>query len=130
MSNRPFPTGAYAVGTTTYTVYTDREEARAPGTKRCVPARVYYPVRKESVQGMDRALYMSRNVAVGLRKALHAPIRYDKRNAAGDNVSECYPDAPWTADLPSPLVMFNHGLSSYRESNSVRYSSPTPTVTT
>lgn len=118
MNRRPSPTGPYAVGTTTYTVYTDREEARAPGTKRSVPVRVYYPVRKESVQGMDRARYMSRNVAAGLRKAIHAPINYDKREAAGDNVSECYPGAPWIADILSPLVVFNHGLSSYRESNS------------
>ena len=118
MSNRPFPTGIYAVGTTTYTVYTDRDEARAPGTKRNVPVRVYYPAHKGSVQGMDRARYMSRNVAAGLRKAIHAPINYDKREAAGDNISECYPDAPWIADAKFPLVVFNHGLFSYRESNS------------
>ena len=67
---RPLPTGAYAVGTTTFTVYTDRDELRAPGTKRSVPVRVYYPVQKESVAGMDRARYMSRNVAEGLRKAI------------------------------------------------------------
>lgn len=118
MSKRPFPTGIYAVGTTTYTVYTDRDEARAPGTKRNVPVRVYYPAQKESVQGMDRARYMSRNVAAGLRKAIHAPINYDKREAAGDNISECYPDAPWIADAKFPPVVFNHGLFSYRESNS------------
>lgn len=118
MSKRPIPTGPYAVGTTTYTVYTDREEARAPGAKRSVPVRVYYPVCKASVQGMARARYMSRNVAAGLRKAIHAPIDYDKREAAGDNVSECYPDAPWIAAARFPLVVFNHGLSSYRESNS------------
>ena len=118
MSKRPFPTGIYAVGTTTYTVYTGRDEARAPGTKRNVPVRVYYPVYKESVQGMDRARYMSRNVAAGLRKAIHAPINYDKAEAAGDNVSECYPGAPWIADAKFPLVVFNHGLFSYRESNS------------
>ena len=118
MSNRPIPSGSYAVGTTTYTVYTDREEARAPGTKRSVPVRIYYPVPKASVQGMARARYMSRNVAAGLRKAIHAPIDYDRREAAGNNVSECYSDAPWAEDARSPLVVFNHGLSSYRESNS------------
>ena len=67
---------------------------------------------------MDRARYMSRNVAAGLRKAIHAPISYDRREAAGDNVSECYPDAPWIAGARFPLVVFNHGLFSYRESNS------------
>ena len=118
MNQRPLPTGPYAVGTTTYTVYTDREELRAPGTKRSVPVRVYYPVQPEAVAGMDRAPYMSRNVAEGLKKALHVPIRYDKRAAAGDNVSECYPDAPRIEGRRFPLVVYNHGLSSYRESNS------------
>ena len=118
MNKRPSPTGPYAVGTATYTVYTDREELRAPGTKRNVPVRVYYPADKTSVAGMDRARYMSRNVAEGLKKALHAPISYDKREAAGDNVSECYPDAPRIDGARFPVVVYNHGLSSYRESNS------------
>ena len=118
MNRRPEPTGPYAVGTTTFTVYTDREELRAPGTKRRVPVRVYYPASKEAVAGMDKARYMSRNVAEGLKKALHAPIRYDNREAAGDNVSECCPDAPKIEGSRFPLVVYSHGLSSYRESNS------------
>ena len=118
MNKKPAPTGPYTVGTTTFTVYTDREELRAPGTKRSVPVRVYYPVQPKAVAGMDRAPYMSRNVAEGLKKALHVPIRYDKRAAAGDNVSECYPDAPRIEGRRFPLVVYNHGLSSYRESNS------------
>ena len=118
MNQRPLPTGPYAVGTTTYTVYTDREELRAPGTKRSVPVRVYYPASKEAVAGLNKARYMSRNVAEGLKKAIHVPIPYDKREAAGDNLSECYPDAPWMEGGRFPLVVFNHGLSSYRESNS------------
>lgn len=118
MNHRPIPTGEYAVGTFTYTVYNDRDEIRAPGTKRSVPVRVYYPVSKEAVKGMEKARYMSRNVALGLRKAIHAPINYDKREAAGDNVSECYPDAPRFAGEKYPLVVFHHGLFSYRESNS------------
>lgn len=67
---------------------------------------------------MNRARYMSRNVALGLRKAIHVPINYDKREAAGDNVSECFPDAPRIEGKKFPPVVFNHGLSSYRESNS------------
>lgn len=118
MNQRPLPAGPYAVGTTTYTVYTDRKELRAPGTRRSVPVRVYYPADKASVTGLDKARYMSRNVAEGLKKAIHAPIRYDKQEAAGNNVSECYPDAPRIEGSRFPLVVFNHGLSSYRESNS------------
>ncbi len=118
MNKRPLPTGPYAVGTETFTVYTDREELRSPGTKRSVPVRVYYPADKASVAGLSKARYMSRNVAEGLKKALHAPIRYDRQEAAGNNVSECYPHAPRIADGRFPLVVYNHGLSSYRESNS------------
>ena len=66
MNRRPSPTGPYAVGTATYTVYTDREELRAPGTKRSVPVRIYYPASKASVVGLNKARYMSRNVAEGL----------------------------------------------------------------
>lgn len=118
MTRRPTPTGEYAVGTFTYTVYNDREEERAPGTKRSIPARVYYPVDKESVKGMNMTRYMTRNVAEGLKKSVHAPINYDKAEAAGDNVSECYTDAPKIEGARFPLVIFNHGLFSYRESNS------------
>ena len=49
MLNKPLPTGEYSVGTFTYTICTDREEVLAPGTKRNVPVRVYYPVAKTSV---------------------------------------------------------------------------------
>lgn len=118
MNRRPSPTGPYAVGTATYTVYTDREELRAPGTKRSVPVRIYYPASKASVVGLNNARYMSRNVAEGLKKAIHAPIRYDQREVAGDNVSECYVNAPRIEGRRFPVVVYNHGLSSYRESNS------------
>ena len=73
MNQRPLPTGPYAVGTTTYTVYTDREELRAPGTRRSVPVRVYYPTSKEAVAGLNKARYMSRNVAEGLKSCPTAP---------------------------------------------------------
>ncbi len=118
MTQRPLPAGPFAVGTATYTVYTDREALRAPGTKRNVPVRVYYPADKASVVSLDKARYMSRNVAEGLKKALHAPIRYDQQEAAGNNVSECYPNATRIEGRRFPLVVYNHGLSSYRESNS------------
>ena len=45
----PKPTGQYAVGTFTYTVYNDREEVLPAGGMRSVAARVYYPVVKETV---------------------------------------------------------------------------------
>ena len=118
MSERPLPTGEYAVGTFTYTVYNDRDEVLVPGTKRSIPSRVYYPVQKESVEGMNKVRYMSRNIAEGLKKSMHAPIDYDKLEASGDNVSECYENAPSIQGAKFPLVVFSHGLCSYREANS------------
>lgn len=118
MLNIPSPTGEYAVGTFTYTVHTDREEILAPGTKRLVPVRVYYPVTKDSVEGMSKAKYMSREMADALKKSMHAPINYDKSEAAGENVSNCYENAPKIEGKKFPLIMFNHGLASFREANS------------
>lgn len=118
MTRRPAPTGEYAVGTMTYTVYDDRDEVLAPGTKRSIPARVYYPVDKASIQGMNKLRYMSPEMAKALKKYMHAPINYEKSEAAGENFSECYENAPKVADNRFPLIMFSHGLGSYREANS------------
>ena len=118
MKKRPSPTGEYAVGTCTFTVYNDREEVLQPGTMRNISARLYYPVSKESVEGMEMTRYMSRNIAKGLAKAIHAPINYDKSEAEGDNVSECYTNAPRIEGAKFPLVVFSHGYFAYRESNS------------
>ena len=118
MSNKPMPSGEYAVGTFTHTIYTDREEVLAPGTKRNIPVRVYYPVLKESVEGMDKVKYMSREVAQSLKKLMHAPINIDKAEAQGDNFSECYENAPKIKGAKFPLIIFNHGFGSYREANS------------
>ncbi|MBR5897017.1 MAG: hypothetical protein IKZ39_05315, partial [Lachnospiraceae bacterium] len=90
MTKRPSPTGEYAVGTFTYTVYTDRDEALAPGHKRNIPARVYYPVLKESVNGLPMTKYMTENMAMGLKKSMHVPVNFKKADAEGDNISECY----------------------------------------
>lgn len=118
MNNKPMPTGEYAVGTFTYTVFNDREEVLFTGKMRSVPARVYYPVRKDSIEGLNKARYMSRTIAEGLKKVMHAPINYDKLEASGENVSECYENAPRVEGVKFPLVVFNHGLASYREANS------------
>lgn len=118
MSNKPMPSGEYAVGTFTHTIYTDREEVLAPGTKRNIPVRVYYPVLKESVEGMDKVKYMSREIAQSLKKVMHAPINIDKAEAQGDNFSECYENAPKIKGAKFPLIIFNHGFGSYREANS------------
>lgn len=118
MINRPLPTGEYAVGTFTFTIFNDRDEVLFPGTKRSIPARVYYPINKESVEGLSKARYLSKAIADGLRKVMHAPIDYEKLEASGDNVSECYENAPRIEGMKFPPVLFSHGLSSYVEANS------------
>lgn len=118
MIKRPEPTGEYAVGTFTFTIYDVRDEALAPGIKRSIPARVYYPVTKESVEGMPCAGYMTREMANALKKYMHVPINYDKSVAEGDNVTCCYENAPVIEGMRFPLIIFNHGLASFREANS------------
>ena len=90
----PVPTGEYAVGTFTYTVRDDRPEALNPSVMRSVASRVYYPVPKDRIEGCTKARCMSRNMAAGIQKIFRIPLNYDKMEAAGENVSECYEDAP------------------------------------
>ena len=104
----PKPTGEYAVGTFTYTVYGERN----------ISARIYYPVRKESVVGMEKVRYMSHDMTKAITDTFHVPMNYDKMEAEGTNKSECYIDAPRIDGVRFPLLVFCHGLSSYREANS------------
>ena len=104
----PTPTGEYAVGTFTYTVYGERN----------VSARVYYPVLKGSVAGMEKARYMSREMTRAIKATFLVPMNYDRMEADGSNRSECFVDAPRIEAARFPLVVFCHGLSSYREGSS------------
>ena len=117
-SSAPKPTGEYAVGTFTYTVKDDREEVMKPSTMRSVASRVYYPVLKEQTEGLKKARYMSRNMMTGLRKGFMIPLNYRKLEASGENRSECYVDAPRIGGKRFPLIVFHHGLGSFREGNS------------
>lgn len=118
MNKRPEPTGEYAVGTFTYTIKDDREEVLKPGTKRSISARVYYPVEHASVEGMEKAEYMTRNMMQSLKSAFKIPPNYDKLTAQGENQMEAYRDAPKIQGAKFPLILFNHGYRSFREGNS------------
>ncbi|MBR6406898.1 MAG: hypothetical protein IKS18_12020 [Lachnospiraceae bacterium] len=114
--NLPKPTGEYAVGTFTYTVKDDREEALEPGTMRSVAARVYYPAEKESVQGFPKATALSDEMLKAFKRSFMAAPDFKKNPEA--NLSDCYPDAPKIPGKKFPLILFNPGYSSYREGNS------------
>lgn len=117
--NMPMPTGEYAVGTFSYTVYNDREEKmyNAIGTKRSIPVKVYYPVSKESVEGLPKARYMSKATVDAIRKNFYVPINYEKVESDGTNRSECYENAPFIEGGRFPLILFNYGYSSFLEAN-------------
>ncbi|MCR4685860.1 MAG: GNAT family N-acetyltransferase [Lachnospiraceae bacterium] len=112
----PKPTGEYAVGTFTYTVRDVRKEVMQQGGMRSVAARVYYPVLKESVKDLPKAVALSDNMLKGFRDAFKVAPNFKKNPEA--NRSECYAGAERIAGAKFPLILFNHGYNSYRESNS------------
>ena len=118
----PVPTGEYAVGTFTYTVYNDRKETLycAPGTKRSIPVRVYYPVYRESVKDLPKARYLSKDMVEAIKKNFYVPLNYDKMEQSGENRSECYENAPFIEGSRFPLILFNHGMCGFRETNTFR----------
>ena len=115
----PRPTGEYAVGTLTYTVYNDREETmyNAPGTMRSVPVRVYYPAEKTSVEGLPKARYLTKETFAMLKKNFMIPLNYEKAEQNGSNRAECYENAPFIEEKRFPLILFSHGYGSFREAN-------------
>ena len=118
MKNYPKPTGEYAVGTKTFTIYNTRKEELDPSgkTMRHVPARLYYPTDK--TEGLEHGRSMTRSEAIGIKKAFMVPVNYDKMEESGENISQCFVDAPFIEGKKFPLIVFNHGYFSYVEGNS------------
>ena len=107
-NNKPVPTGKYAVGTMTYSVYGDRN----------IACRVYFPARKEDTEGLQKVVYMSYETCKGMNMIMPNPVSYKKICKDGGNFSECYEKAKPVPGEKFPLIIFNHGAGSFRESNS------------
>ncbi len=112
-ATRPLPTGEYKVGTRTFTVNTGKKEILDGHTDeiRRLSCRIWYPADAEDVKNRKKAEYMNREQAKAMKQ------NYEKRTANGENVSECYPDAA-PAEGKFPLVIYNHGYTSFKEQNS------------
>lgn len=114
--NTPKPTGEYKVGTSTFVITSNREEKLGPKAgkeKRIVAARVYYPVREEQIEGMEKSVVVSEGVIENLVKAFHVPDKGFRENKEG----EFYKDVKPSSEQKFPLVVFSHGYQSYIESN-------------
>lgn len=118
----PKPSGKYKVGTKVETLIDEsRVEMLGPDKgkeKRKITYRIYYPVSPDSVDGLKKGELISREVAEGLKRQFHIGINYDKKVELGLNNSECYIDAPHIINEKFPLLIFSHGLLSYKEGNS------------
>lgn len=79
-------------------------------------ARVYYPVLRESVKGLTKAVALSDNMLKGFKDTFK--VVPDFRKNPESNLTECYLNANRIPGKKFPLIMFNHAYSSYREGNS------------
>jgi len=106
--------GDYAVGTTCFSIVDEgRQETlgNATGDRR-IAVRLYYPVDKESVEGLERAVIFSEQKKTSVTKAFHL-----RRFSDEANVAEYYENAPFAAEEEFPLVMFSSAYQSYIEAN-------------
>ena len=116
MITKPYPTGEFAVGTKTFTIYNTRKEVldTKGESMRHVCARIYYPTLKENTNGLKKAISMSRNEAKGITKAFKIPLNYDKMEKNGENLSEAYVDAPFIEGMKGTVAqLYNHPCICY-----------------
>lgn len=78
--------------------------------------RVYYPVLRESVKGLTKAVALSDNMLKGIKDTFK--VVPDFRKNPESNLTECYLNANRIPGKKFPLIMFNHAYNSYREGNS------------
>lgn len=110
---RPMPTGRYIVGTRLFTVNTEKKEILSGHTDeiRRLSCRIWYPADPEDVKSRKKAEYLNRYLAEAVK------ADYEKSTADGKNSMECYADAEYDGGR-FPLLIYNHGYTSYKETNS------------
>ena len=106
--------GEYAVGTECFTVIdSERKEVLGPGNgNRKIAVRMYYPVSKEMIDGMERADIFTERKMQALMKTYHIKSVQDEVKKA-----DFYDNAPHVEGIKFPLVIYNHGYNAYVEAN-------------
>lgn len=111
-----YVSGDYAVGTERFTIIdNDRDEILGAGEgKRRIAVRMYYPVCRESIAGMERAEVLSE------RKVLEIQKSYRIKKIAPKMVkADCYENAAHVEGKQFPLVIYSHGYNAYIEANNM-----------
>ena len=106
--------GEYAVGTECFTVIdSNRKEVLGPGEEpRKIAVRMYYPVMKEAVTGMERADIFTERKKQALQKSFHIKEVKEEMIKA-----DYYEHAEHVKGAKFPLVIYNHGYNAYLEAN-------------
>lgn len=109
-----YVSGDYAVGTECFTVIdSERKEVLGPGEgNRKIAVRMYYPVLKETVNGMQRADIFSKRKMQALQKTYHIKDVSQEMKKA-----DYYENAAHVEGKKFPLLLYNHGYNAYLEAN-------------
>lgn len=104
---------AYKVGSISFSI-TDSSRKEVLGDAqgvRKIAVRLYYPVKPELVEGLQKAQYVSERKLEAMRKSFHLP-----KSALEHNEADYYENVDF-ADGKFPLILFSHGYNSFVEGN-------------
>ncbi len=107
-------TGPYAVGTENFTIVDqERTEILGPGEgPRKIAVRMYYPIDKSNVNGLEKADIFAKRTLVALQKTFHF-----KDPDSAFLKADYYENVVHIENQKFPLVVYNHGHQAYVEAN-------------